>query len=657
MEPASTNDDKNFSSKIDESNESGPLLDIEFQHTGEISIPSRIIDQVIGQSEAVNIMKKAANQGRHVMLIGEPGTGKSLLGTAMAEMLPRHVLEDTLVVANPENPNNPKIVTLPSGEGRARVEIAAEQARKGESARSMFAIIIPLLIIVLGTIFSQGRPEIVLMSIFVGMFAFMVLNSIRSRSEVLIPKILVDNSQTETAPFLDGTGAHSGALLGDVRHDPFQSGGLGTPAHDRVEVGLIHRANKGVLFIDEIGTFHIKTQQQLLTALQEKKFQITGQSELSSGAMVRTEPVPCNFILVAAGNEETIRNLHPALRSRIRGQGYEVVMQHSLPDSMANRRKLARFVAQEVAKDHKIPHFDKGAVETIILEARKRSPRKNSFTLKLRELGGLIRAAGDLAIERGLAVVSGREVLDAREYATTLENQITKQHLARLKDYDLVLVESAIIGRVNGLSVIGNSAGSVMPIEAEITPTHRSSGGKIIATGQLRVIARESVQNVSALIKKNMAKDVTNMDIHIQFVGTHGVEGDSASITIATAIVSAITDAPIRQDTAMTGSLSVRGYVLPIGGATYKAEAAIKTGMKRVIIPSQNIGDLHIDQDLKDKVEIIPVNSFAEVLRAAFPPEFAHIADNFDQGDSVDGIQMIQKRKSRKPHSSGTPSM
>ena len=280
-------------------NQESDVLDIEFANTGEISIPSRIIDQVIGQEIAVNVLRKAASQGRHVMLIGEPGTGKSLLGSAMAEMLPKNILEDILVVANPENANNPKIVTLPAGEGRARVEIAAEQARKGESARSMFAIIIPLLIVVLGAIFSGGEPTVILMSIFVGLFAFMVLNSVRSRSDVLIPKILVDNSQIETAPFYDGTGSHSGGLLGDVRHDPFQSGGLGTPPHERVEVGLIHKAHKGVLYIDEIGTFHIKTQQQLLTALQERKFQITGQSELSSGAMVRTEPVPCNFVLIA----------------------------------------------------------------------------------------------------------------------------------------------------------------------------------------------------------------------------------------------------------------------------------------------------------------------------------------------------------------------
>ena len=108
--------------KFGPSEDEEPILDIDFAHTGEISIPTRIIDQVIGQNEAVNVMRKAAAQGRHVMLIGEPGTGKSLLGTAMADMLPKHVLEDTLVVANPENANNPKVVTLPAGEGRARVE-------------------------------------------------------------------------------------------------------------------------------------------------------------------------------------------------------------------------------------------------------------------------------------------------------------------------------------------------------------------------------------------------------------------------------------------------------------------------------------------------------------------------------------------------------
>lgn len=122
-----------------------------------------------------------------------------------------------------------------------------------------------------------------------------------------------------------------GALLGDVRHDPFQSGGLGTPAHERVEAGMIHKTHKGLLFIDEISTLKIQMQQAILTGMQEKAYPITGQSEMSSGAMVRTEKVPCNFVLVAAGNLETLRDMHPALRSRVRGYGYEVYMENSMP--------------------------------------------------------------------------------------------------------------------------------------------------------------------------------------------------------------------------------------------------------------------------------------------------------------------------------------
>ena len=88
----------------------------------------------------------------------------------------------------------------------------------------------------------------------------------------MVPKLLVSNDTKNIAPFIDGTGSHAGALLGDVRHDPFQSGGLETPSHDRVEVGAIHRAHGGVLFIDEINTLTPHSQQNLLTALQEGEF-------------------------------------------------------------------------------------------------------------------------------------------------------------------------------------------------------------------------------------------------------------------------------------------------------------------------------------------------------------------------------------------------
>ena len=630
-----------------------PLLDLDFKTTAELTVPPKLVDQVIGQDQAVEVIKKAALQKRNVLLIGEPGTGKSMLGHALSELLPKERLEDILCVANLKNPHNPKIITVPAGEGKYHVEQATEKARKSESLKHMMALLVPLTIILVTIIYTRDLNTI-LLSILVALFAFMIISQMRLRSEILVPKLLVDNSNSDTAPFIDATGAHAGALLGDVRHDPFQSGGLGTPAHERVEVGLIHKAHRGVLYIDEIGTLHIKTQQQLLTAIQEKKFPITGQSELSSGAMVRTDPVPCDFILVAAGNMETVRNMHPALRSRIRGQGYEIYMENTMPDTLDNRRKLARFVAQEVVKDKHIPHFTKKAVEEIIIEARRRANRKNHLTLLLRDLGGLIRAAGDLAIERKKPFVTEEEVRDARFLARTLEHQLTEQYVQKRKEYSLIITEGAKVGRVNGLAVLGSDSGIVLPIEAEIVPASSTREGRIIATGQLRIIAREAVQNVSALVKKFLGHDITNYDIHVQFIGTYGVEGDSASIAIATAVISAIENAPIRQDTAMTGSLSVRGEVLPVGGVTAKVEGAIEAGIKRVILPKQNIDDLVLSGDKKDKIEIIPVENISEVLRHVLIPTYQSLADRFLELNS----EVIKRENHFVPPnpSHGTPS-
>ncbi|MBI4150629.1 AAA family ATPase, partial [Candidatus Woesearchaeota archaeon] len=254
------------------------------------------------------------------------------------------------------------------------------------------------------------------------------------------------------------------------------SGGLGTPAHERVVAGMIHKAHLGVLFIDEIATLEPQTQQELLTALQEGKYPITGQSERSAGAMVRTEPVPCNFILVAAGNVETVQHLHPALRSRIRGYGYEVFMKETLPDTPENRDAIAVFVAQEVVKDKKIPHFSKAAVESIVQEARRFANRKNHLTLRMRELGGLVRAAGDIALEQEAKLVQPEHVKAAKKVARPLEQQMADKYIERKKEYEVIVTEGKRVGRVNGLAVIGSGAvysGIILPIEAEVTP-----GGK-----------------------------------------------------------------------------------------------------------------------------------------------------------------------------------
>ena len=131
------------------------------------------------------------------------------------------------------------------------------------------------------------------------------------------------------------------------------------------------------------------------------------------------------------------------------------------------------------------------------------------------------------------------------------------------------------------------------------------------------ILAKESVTNVSAVIKKLTGKDISDYDIHIQFVDTHGVDGDSVSITIATAIISALENIPIRQDLAMTGSLSVRGEVLPIGGVTAKIEAAARSGVKTIVVPRANMQDVLLDDRFEDMVEVVAVDTLDEVMQYA----------------------------------------
>lgn len=396
------------------------------------------------------------------------------------------------------------------------------------------------------------------------------------------------------------------------------SGGLGTPAHLRVEPGMIHRANGGVLFLDEIATLSHKSQQELLTAMQEKKYSITGQSENSSGAMTRTDPVPCDFVLVAAGNYDDLKKVHPALRSRIRGYGYECYMNIDMEDNEANQARLAQFIAQEVTKDGKIPHFGKEAVEEIIFEARRRAEHKGKLTLKLRDLGGLVRAAGDVAKEKTHPLVTRQDVFEAKLSARTLENQIVDKMIDTKKDYEVYLTHGKAIGRVNGLAVFGDgSAGSIIPIEAAVTPPSTKNESKVIATGKLGEIAKEAVQNVSVIFKKISGKDFAK-DIHIQFLQTYeGVEGDSASVSIATAVISATENLLVRQEIAMTGSLSVRGEVLPVGGVSSKVSAAIKAGFKEIIVPKANLADIVVNKEELAKVKIIPVSNLLQVLEVA----------------------------------------
>jgi len=228
------------------------------------------------------------------------------------------------------------------------------------------------------------------------------------------------------------TGGSETELLGDVRHDPYGGhANLGTPPYERVVAGAIHEAHEGVLFIDELP--HLSNlQRYILTAMQEREFSIIGHNPQSAGASVRVDDVPCDFIFVGACNIQDLEHVLSPLRSRINGDGYEVLVNTVMKDNEVNRAKMAQFIAQEIAVDGRIPPASLAAVEAVIREAKRRAKRMdgmdNCLSLRLRELGGLVRAAGDLASVNGDILIEEKHIQVAVKRSMTAEEQIKERY-------------------------------------------------------------------------------------------------------------------------------------------------------------------------------------------------------------------------------------
>ncbi len=600
--------------------------------TGRIPLPELLIDEVIGQDEAVEVAKKAARQGRNLMLLGDPGTGKSMIAKAMAQILPDRELEEVALFPNVKDSNQPLVRTYKGGEGRAEVGNLARLARRRLRFYTAFEWIVAG-VLVAGGIYAfidlGGFAGI--MSLLMCLLISIIFLSVARQSKVkvskLVPNLLIERAAgVSPAPYVDATGSHAGALLGDIRHDPFQSGGMETPVHERVEPGAIHKANGGLLFIDEINVLRLDSQQALLTAMQEKKYAIVGQSERSSGAMSRTQPVPCNFILVAAGNMDVIAptdtrytGLHPALRSRIRGYGYEVYVRAMMPDTDDNRRKLVRFIAQEVRRDGNIPHFDSAAVAEVIREAQRRSGHSGKLTLRLRELGGLVRTAGDLALDEGSKIVGVQHVVGAKRMSMSLEHQVTLRGIEITTAQEALQVEGELVGTARscafmGTGETGEPAGIVVPVEADATVSNNRNKGTLYVAGGLDRDAAIH-DNVSALLKRVRGADMAGLDIHAQAL-LQNVGADVRSLAAATAVacLSALEDVAVRQDTVVIGALAVTGRMRPVEGVTQMIEAAADVGYRRAIVPEANANDILLEHGYADRIEVILVTDLAQAL-------------------------------------------
>ncbi|NMP21257.1 ATP-dependent protease LonB [Sulfobacillus harzensis] len=392
-------------------------------------------------------------------------------------------------------------------------------------------------------------------------------------------------------------------LIGSV-HDPIYQGAgpMGMAGIPQPKPGAVTKAHGGILFIDEIGELHPIQMNKLLKVLEDRKVFLESAYYNSEDQNIPLHiqdifenGLPADFRLVGATTRQP-QEIPPAIRSRC----LEIYFRALLPDEV-------HVIAENAAKRMGV-EIEPGALDVV-----------QHYATNGREAVNMIQIAAGVSMTEGRKGITQGDVewvVQSGQYNPRPEKKVAdKPH----------------VGMVNGLAVYGPNLGTVLEVEA-VAHAVEAGKGKIFVTGVVdeeemgnagrtirrKSMARSSVENVLTVLQNVMKLKTADYDLHINFPGGVPLDGPSAGVAIATALYSAITQNPVDNRLAMTGELSIRGQVRPIGGVVAKVEAAQQAGCKRVIIPRENWQEVFKSM----AIEVLAVDSLQEVIeRAVVVPE------------------------------------
>lgn len=410
----------------------------------------------------------------------------------------------------------------------------------------------------------------------------------------------------ESAPFVetDGTTLRwdprdmTNPLLGSV-HDPIYQGARRDLAESGVpepKPGLVTDAHGGILFIDEIGEMDDMLQNKLLKVLEDKRaFFESAYYDPSDETVPKyirklfEDGAPADFVLIGATTREA-SHINPALRSRCAEIYFEPLTPQHIKKIVLNAAaKLNVALADDVAE--------------LISE----------YTIEGRKAINILADAYSLALQRSGAGES--EVVP--EVTLTREDVYKVVQVSRMSPFVMQRASETLQqGHVFGLGVAG-FLGSVIEIEAVAFPAREAGKGSIRFNQTAGNMAKDSVFNAAAVVRKLTGKELADYDIHVNVIGGGNIDGPSAGTAILTALISAITGRRIRQSVAVTGEISIQGLVKPVGGVFEKAYGTKQAGIKRMIIPQENAKD--IPQDHLG-LEILPVETAQQALEILLEP-------------------------------------
>lgn len=394
-------------------------------------------------------------------------------------------------------------------------------------------------------------------------------------------------------------------LIGSV-HDPIYQGAgpLGVQGIPQPKPGAVSKAHGGVLFLDEIGELHPVQMNKLLKVLEDRKVMLeSAYYSADDNAIPRyihdifKNGLPADFRLVGATTRSP-QELSPALRSRCMEVYFRALEPEEVADIAYNSAKRAGFAMlnEDAELIGRFANCGRDAVNIVQMCA------------------GLAQMDDRTDIRKE----DVEWVIYSGHYPARPEQRADTQNR---------------VGVVHGLAIVGSHQGATMEIEA----VAKRGSGKLVITGiaeeeeigadsrkiKRKSTARSSLENVMTLLSA-MGYHTENYDLHINFPGGTPVDGPSAGVAMAVVAASALTGRPVDGHVAVTGEVSVRGLVKPVGGVPDKVEAAERAGLTTVLIPADN----QLERFEHTTIQVMPVATLVEAIdrmllpvTAIAPPE------------------------------------
>ncbi len=404
-------------------------------------------------------------------------------------------------------------------------------------------------------------------------------------------------------------------LIGSV-HDPIYqgAGAYGQAGIPQPKQGAVTKAHGGILFIDEIGELHPVQMNKLLKVLEDRKVFLESAYYNSEDNNIPShiheifqKGLPADFRMVGA-TTRTPDDIPAAVRSRCVEIFFRSLHVEEIAQIAKNAAKKGGFVLEEDGEYLVAKYAGNG-----------------------REAVNIVQIAGGTALVSGSSTINKKEiewVVEFGQYSPRLEKKVQDEKQ---------------VGCINGLAVIGIGQGLVMDIEVSAVRSEADKG-KFMVTGIIEEeemngrgqklkrnsTARASVENMLTVIKKYLGEDPNNYNIHLNFPGGIPIDGPSAGIAIMSAVYSAIKNIPVEGTLAMTGEISIRGKVKPVGGVIAKVEAARRAGVKKVLVPKENWQQLFETMD----IEVIAVEDISEVMYEVFGIKICKDADRVTTTDT-----------------------